>query len=89
MRCRDVLGLIGYWRYHPPMHELLAAYVGFKPPMDMAADAVTGQELAAALRTTAHRGQIKTKKVSGAKKYRELIMAGVKEMNKERGIDGG
>jgi hypothetical protein len=24
--------LSSYWRVHPPMHVLLAGYVGFKPP---------------------------------------------------------
>ena len=32
MEWPDVQALLEHWREHPPTHELLAAFVGFKPP---------------------------------------------------------
>lgn len=29
-----LMALNKYWRAHPPTHLLMAAYVGFKPPVD-------------------------------------------------------
>lgn len=32
MTLSDVDDLYEYWREHPPVHELVAAFVGYKPP---------------------------------------------------------
>lgn len=37
--------LNAYWRNHPPVHYLLAAFVGFKPPRERTVN--SDQELAA------------------------------------------
>ena len=35
MRWIDTLNLFAYWHRQPPVHELVAAYLGYKPPNDL------------------------------------------------------
>ena len=32
MTLPEVLDLFDYWQQHPPAHEMIAAYLGYKPP---------------------------------------------------------
>jgi hypothetical protein len=38
----DALSLLGYWRQHPPVHILLASFVGHKPPSKVSKKATSG-----------------------------------------------
>lgn len=53
MEWPDVQALLEHWREHPPTHELLAAFVGFKPP-DAAASEDDADSLEAQQFVTQH-----------------------------------
>ncbi len=35
----DAVRLLTYWRRHPPLHELAASFIGYRPPADSGAAA--------------------------------------------------
>jgi hypothetical protein len=41
-----LLALGSYWRQNPPVHQLLAAFVGYKPPADDEDESINLTELA-------------------------------------------
>jgi hypothetical protein len=43
MSLPQVFSLFSYWRRSPPVHELVAAFVGYEPPAEIAAAAVDGE----------------------------------------------
>jgi hypothetical protein len=34
----DVMALLKYWRKHPPLRDLVAGFIGYKPPPDTSPD---------------------------------------------------
>jgi len=34
----DVMALLNYWRKHPPLRDLVAGFIGYKPPPEKSSD---------------------------------------------------
>jgi hypothetical protein len=69
----DVTDLFEYWRESPPMHILMAGYVGYKPPMKRSEEA---EQAFPMLRNATHGT---TKKLSKAPKYIQDVVQKMKD----------
>jgi hypothetical protein len=73
----DVMELFDYWRDYPPMHWLMRAYVGYKPPVNLEGDLGDAQRML-------NPGITGAKKLANAPERIRKMAESVKALNRGR-----